>query len=119
LSIGKADPVWATDITYLPAAKGHFYRVAVMDWYSRKVLSWRISNTLEVDFCIEALEEALTSYQSPGIFNTDQGAQFTANAFTGCLKAVNVQISMDGRGCSDCDCPSAQHHSECRSNLCD
>jgi putative transposase len=98
LSIGKANQVWATDITYLPAAKGHFYLVAVMDWYSRKVLSWRISNTLEADFCIEALEEALTSYQPPDIFNTDQGAQFTANAFTGCLKAVNVQISMDGRG---------------------
>jgi putative transposase len=98
LSIDKANQVWATDITYLPAARGHFYLIAVMDWYSRKVLSWRISNTLEVDFCIEALEEALTSYQPPEIFNTDQGAQFTANAFTGCLKAVNVRISMDGRG---------------------
>jgi putative transposase len=98
LSIDKANQVWATDITYLPAAQGHFYLIAVMDWYSRKVLSWRISNTLEVDFCIEALEEALTSYQPPEIFNTDQGAQFTANVFTGCLKAVNVRISMDGRG---------------------
>ena len=102
LAITSANQVWCSDITYIPAAKGHFYLVAVMDWYSRKVLAWRISNTLEVDFCIEALSEALSSYSSPEIFNTDQGAQFTANAFTNCLKAANVKISMDGRGrCHD------------------
>jgi putative transposase len=102
LAITTANQVWCTDITYLPGAKGHFYWMAVMDWYSRKVLSWRISNTLEVDFCVEALSEALSCYPSPEIFNTDQGAQFTANAFTHCLKAANLQISMDGRGrCHD------------------
>jgi putative transposase len=79
-------------------AQGHFYLVALMDWFSRKVLSWRISNRLEVDFCIEALEESLSTYQAPPIFNSDQGAQFTANPFTDCLKASGVQISMDGRG---------------------
>jgi putative transposase len=102
LAITTANQVWCTDITYLPGAKGHFYLMAVMDWYSRKVLSWRISNTLEVDFCVEALSEALSHYPHPEIFNTDQGAQFTANAFTHCLKAANIQISMDGRGrCHD------------------
>ena len=98
LAINTANQVWCTDITYLPVLKGHFYLVAMMDWYSRKVLSWRISNTLEVRFCIEALQEAITQYGSPEIFNSDQGSQFTANAFTGCLKTSGVQISMDGRG---------------------
>jgi len=102
LAIISANQVWCSDITYIPAAKGHFYLVAIMDWYSRKVLAWRISNTLDVDFCVEALSEALSNYRSPEIFNTDQGAQFTANAFTDCLKAANVKISMDGRGrCHD------------------
>lgn len=102
LAITQANQVWCTDITYLPVCRGHFYLVAVMDWYSRHVLSWRISNTLEVHFCLEALEEALSNYSPPVIFNTDQGAQFTANAFTNCLKASGVQISMDGRGrCHD------------------
>jgi len=102
LAITSANQVWCSDITYIPAAKGHFYLVAVMDWYSRKVLAWRISNTLDVDFCLEALSEALSNWGAPEIFNTDQGAQFTANAFTDCLKAANVRISMDGRGrCHD------------------
>jgi putative transposase len=79
-------------------AKGHFYLVALMDWFSRKVLSWRISNSLEVDFCIEALEESLSIYKAPTTFKSDQGAQFTANAFSACLKASGVQVSMDGRG---------------------
>ena len=97
-----ANQVWCTDITYLPVLKGHFYLVAMMDWYSRKVLSWRISNTLEVGFCLEALQTALSDYGTPAIFNSDQGSQFTSNAFTGCLKASGVQISMDGRGrCHD------------------
>ena len=102
LSITRSNQVWCTDITYLPVLKGHFYLVALMDWYSRKVLSWQISNTLDVGFCIEALEQALTDYQPPEIFNSDQGSQFTANAFTGCLKAADIAISMDGRGrCHD------------------
>jgi putative transposase len=78
--------------------KGHFYLVAIMDWYSRKVLSWQISNTLEVSFCIEALQEAIACYGTPEIFNSDQGSQFTSNGFTACLNAVGVKISMDGRG---------------------
>jgi len=98
LAITGANQVWCTDITYLPVLKGHFYLVAMMDWFSRKVLSWRISNTLEVTFCVEALQEAITHYGSPDIFNSDQGSQFTSTAFTGCLKAVGAQISMDGRG---------------------
>lgn len=102
LAITSANQVWCSDITYLPAAKGHFYLVAIMDWHSRKVLAWRISNTMDVDFCLEALSEALSNYRAPEIFNTDQGAQFTANAFTDCLTTANVRISMDGRGrCHD------------------
>jgi putative transposase len=77
--------------------KGHFYLVAVMDWYSRKVLSWQISNTLEVTFCVAALQEAIARYGTPEIFNSDQGSQFTSNSFIACLKATGVQISMDGR----------------------
>jgi putative transposase len=98
LAVTQADQVWCTDITYLPVLKGHFYLVAMMDWFSRKVLSWRISNTLEVPFCIEALQEAMSSYGVPEIFNSDQGSQFTSNSFTDCLKAAGVRISMDGRG---------------------
>ena len=97
-SIERANQVWCTDITYLPVLKGHFYLVAVMDWYSRKVLAWAISNTMEVSFCIQALQRALARYGSPQIFNSDQGAQFTATAFTDCLKAADIAISMDGRG---------------------
>lgn len=98
LAITQSNQVWCTDITYLPVLKGHFYLVAIMDWFSRKVLSWRISNTLDVTFCLEALQESITEYGHPEIFNSDQGSQFTSQAFTDCLKAVGVQISMDGRG---------------------
>lgn len=102
LAITQSDQVWCTDITYLPVLKGNFYLVALMDWFSRKVLSWRISNTLEVTFCIEALEEALATYGTPEIFNSDQGSQFTSRSFTDCLRAAGAKISMDGRGrCHD------------------
>ena len=98
LTIDHPNQVWAADITYIPMRRGHMYLVVVMDWYSRKVLSWRISNTLDSVFCVEALSEALSRFGRPEIFNTDQGAQFTASAFTDVLKAHQVQISMDGRG---------------------
>jgi len=98
LSIERANQAWATDICYLPMAKGFMYLVAIMDWHSRRVLSWRVSNTLDTDFCIEALEEALQRFGAPEIFNTDQGSQFTADAFTGVLKAHGIKISMDGKG---------------------
>ncbi len=98
LSIARANQVWATDICYLPMAKGFMYLVAIMDWHSRRVLSWRVSNTLDTDFCIEALEEALQRFGAPEIFNTDQGSQFTSEAFTGVLKDHGIKISMDGKG---------------------
>jgi putative transposase len=98
LSIERANQVWATDICYIPMAKGFMYLMAIMDWHSRRVLSWRVSNTLDTDFCIEALEEALQRFGTPEIFNTDQGAQFTSEAFTGLLKDRGIQISMDGKG---------------------
>jgi putative transposase len=98
LDVTQPNQVWCTDITYLPVLKGHFYLVAMMDWYSRKVLSWQISNTLEVTFCVVALQEAIAHYGTPEIFNSDQGSQFTSNSFTACLKGAGVQISMDGRG---------------------
>lgn len=98
LNIDHPNQVWAADITFIPMARGFMYLVAVMDWHSRKVLSWRLSNTLEADFCVEALEEALLRHGRPEIFNTDQGAQFTSQAFTGLLKSHEIQISMDGRG---------------------
>jgi putative transposase len=98
LSITGGNAVWSTDITYIPMAKGFCYLVAIMDWASRKVLSWRISNTLDTSFCIEALEEAISCYGTPQIFNTDQGSQFTSDAFTQILKNHNIRISMDGRG---------------------
>lgn len=99
LTIDRPNQVWATDVSYLPLARGFMYLVAVMDWHSRRVLSWRVSNTLDTDFCVDALEEALTRHEPPEIFNTDQGCQFTSQAFTGVLEAHGVQISMDGRGC--------------------
>jgi len=98
LKVERPNQVWATDISYIPMAKGFVYLVAIMDWYSRKVLSWRLSNSMDTDFCIEALEEALAIYGSPEIFNTDQGAQFTSDAFIGVLKAAGIKISMDGKG---------------------
>ena len=102
LTIDRPNQVWAADITYIPMARGFMYLVAVMDWHSRKILSWRVSNTMEPAFCVEALEEALERYGVPDIFNTDQGAQFTSNAFTQVLKDNQVAISMDGRGrCQD------------------
>ena len=96
--IDSPNQVWAADLTYIPMAKGFVYLVAIMDWHSRRVLSWRVSNSMDSDFCVEALEEALGRYGSPEIFNTDQGSQFTSEAFTGVLKEANVDISMDGKG---------------------
>ncbi len=98
LAIERANQVWATDVCYIPMAKGFMYLVAIMDWHTRKVLSWRVSNTLDTDFCIEALEEALQRYGAPDIFNTDQGSQFTSEAFTAVLKDHGINISMDGKG---------------------
>lgn len=98
LVIDRPNQVWAADITYLPIGRGFLYLVAVIDWASRAVLSWRISNTRGVSFCVSALEEALARFGTPGIFNTDQGSQFTSTAFTGTLAAAGVKISMDGRG---------------------
>jgi putative transposase len=102
LTIDHANHVWAADITYVPMARGFMYLVAVMDWHSRKILSWRVSNTLNSDFCNQALQEALERYGKPEIFNTDQGAQFTSNGFTQILKDHKIAISMDGLGrCQD------------------
>jgi putative transposase len=98
LVIERPNQVWAADVTYIPMARGFLYLVAVMDWYSRKVLAWRLSNTMTADFCVEALEEALARFGPPEIFNTDQGSQFTSQAFTGTLKTAGVAISMDGKG---------------------
>ena len=98
LDITEANQVWCSDITYIPMARGFCYLVAVMDWASRKVLSWRLSNTLDPSFCIEALEEAIARYGRPQIFNTDQGSQFTADAFTRIVQDHHIRISMDGRG---------------------
>jgi putative transposase len=98
LTINKANQVWTADISYIPMNRGFLYLVAVMDWHSRKVLSFKVSNTLDTEFCVEALKEALERYGTPQIFNTDQGAQFTSKDFTGTLKSFGVAISMDGRG---------------------
>ena len=98
LAVTTPNQVWAMDITYLPMAHGFVYLAAVMDWYSRKVLAWRVSITLDTAFCVEAVEEALGRYGKPEIFNTDQGCQFTSAAFTGLLQAHGIRISMDGRG---------------------
>jgi len=98
LEIISANHVWAADITYLPMAKGFCYLVAIMDWASRRVLAWRLSNTLDVSFCTEALEEAIRKHGIPDIFNSDQGSQFTSEEFTGILRSYGIKISMDGRG---------------------
>ena len=98
LTIECPNQVWCADICYIPMARGFLYLVAIMDWASRKVLSWRISNTMDTEFCVDALEEALGHYGTPEIFNTDQGAQFTSDAFTTVLKDAGVRISMDGKG---------------------
>jgi putative transposase len=102
LWIDRPNQVWCADITYLPMRRGFLYLVAIMDWYTRKVLAWRISNTLEADFCVEALNEAIHKFGSPEIMNTDQGSQFTSFAWTDLLKRVGSRISMDGKGrCMD------------------
>ena len=98
LAIERPNQVWAADITYIPIGRGFLYLVAIMDWASRAVLSWRLSNTLDSSFCVSALEEALARFGRPEIFNTDQGSQFTSAAFTGRLAASGIRISMDGRG---------------------
>jgi putative transposase len=98
LAVERVNQVWSIDITYVPMRQGFLYLVALIDWHSRYVLSWRLSNTLDVSFCLEALQEALESFGTPEIFNSDQGSQFTSAAFTGVLLEHGVAISMDGRG---------------------
>ena len=98
LAITRPNQVWGTDVTYIRLARGFVYLVAIMDWYSRKVLSWRISNTMDAEFCVDSLEEAIRTHGKPEIFNSDQGSQFTSDAFTGVLKREGIRISMDGRG---------------------
>lgn len=102
MTIDRADHVWCADITYIPVRRGFLYLIAIMDWATRHVLAWRLSNTMDARFCVEALNEAMTKYGKPEIFNTDQGSQFTSFAFTDVLKDAGVAISMDGRGrCMD------------------
>ncbi|WP_370671626.1 IS3 family transposase [Nitratireductor aquibiodomus] len=98
LAIERPDQVWSADVTYIPMRRGFLYLVAIMDWFSRKVLAWRLSNTMDADFCVAALEEAIARHGRPDIFNTDQGSQFTSFAFTTTLKDAGIRISMDGRG---------------------
>src|SRR5260221_11638086 len=98
LAIERPNQVWCADVTYIPMRRGFLYLVAIMDWFSRKVLAWRLSNTMEADFCLAALEEAIARYGRPEIFNTDQGSQFTSFAFTTMLRDAGIRISMDGRG---------------------
>jgi putative transposase len=102
MAINRANQVWCADITYIPVQRGFLYLVAIMDWATRHVLAWRLSNTMDAGFCVEALNEALARYGRPEIFNTDQGSQFTSFDFTGVLKSAKITISMDGRGrCMD------------------
>jgi putative transposase len=98
VKVDRPNQVWAVDVTYIPMAKGFLYLVAIIDWYSRKVLTWELSNTMDTGFCLEALEAALATYGKPEIFNSDQGCQFTSEAFTAKLKAHDILISMDGKG---------------------
>ena len=98
VNIIRPNQVWSTDITYIRLPRGFVYLVAIIDWYSRKVLSWRLSNTMDTEFCVDCLEEAIESYGTPEIFNTDQGSQFTSDRFTGVLIKNSITISMDGRG---------------------
>jgi len=98
LKVSRVNQVWASDITYIPMAHGFIYLVAIIDWCSRRVLAWRVSTSLESNFCVEALEEALARYGCPEIFNTDQGSQFTSEDFINVLLAHGIQISMDGKG---------------------
>ena len=97
MAITRPNQIWCADITYIPMAHGFMYLVVIMDWYSRYVLAWRLSNTLDADFCVEALKDALRKGK-PDIFNTDQGSQFTGKAFTGLLEKLGIKISMDGKG---------------------
>ncbi len=99
LKVERPNQVWAMDITYIPMARGFVYLAAVVDWYSRRVLSWRLSITMDVQFCLDTVQEAIDHYGAPEIFNTDQGSQFTSLAFTDLLKANGIRISMDGKGC--------------------
>jgi putative transposase len=98
LAVERPSQVWCADITYIPMAQGLVYLAAVMDWFSRRVLSWRLSITTEADFCVEALQEAIARHGKPGIFNTDQGVQFTSAGFIDELAAGGIRISMDGKG---------------------
>jgi putative transposase len=98
LVVDRADQVWAMDISYIPMRRGFVYLAAVIDWHTRRVLAWRVSITMEVDFCLEAVEEAMARHGKPEIFNTDQGSQFTSQAFTGLLADNGIRISMDGKG---------------------
>ena len=98
LTIDCPNQAWCTDLTYIPLARGFLYLVAIMDWWSRKVLAWRLSNTMEAEFCVDTLEEAMARYGKPEIFNSDQGSQFTSTIFTQTLKTAGVCISMDGKG---------------------
>lgn len=98
VKVTRPNQVWAADITYIPMAHGFVYLVAIMDWYSRCVLSWRVSITMESDFCVSALQEALRRFGQPDVFNTDQGSQFTSDAFTGELLSRGIKVSMDGKG---------------------
>ena len=104
LRVDRPNQVWCADITYLPMRRGFLYLVAIMDWFTRKVLAWRISNTLEADFCVEALNEAVHRFGPPEIMNSDQGSQFTSFAWTDRLKRVGTRFSMDGKGA-----PPRQH----------
>ena len=97
MTVDRPNQVWATDISYIPMARGSVYLCAVIDWFTRRVLSWRLSISMETAFCVEALQEALEEYGAPAVFNTDQGSQFTAEAFTGVLRSHGIQISMDGK----------------------
>jgi putative transposase len=98
IAIERVNQVWCADVTYIPMAKGFLYLVVIMDWFSRKLLAWRLSNTMDADFCVTALEEAIARFGKPEIFNTDQGSQFTSFAFTNTLRDADIRISMDGRG---------------------
>ena len=98
LEINRANQVWASDVTYIPMETGFVYLTVIMDWYSRKVLSWRVSNSLDASFCVDALEDAIHRFGVPDIFNTDQGSQYTSEDFTRVLKSHRIQISMDGKG---------------------
>jgi putative transposase len=98
LDVSRPNQVWSTDITYIRLPRGFVYLVAIIDWYSRKVLSWRLSNTMDASFCVDSLEEAIQHFGKPEIFNTDQGSQFTSDSFTGVLLRNDIKISMDGRG---------------------